>query len=83
MNKEPKLRGISLTSILPNIYDTMVNNRFIKWHQPNKEQAGFTPQQGCPIQIFIIYLMMEKAKSINKTIFLGFMDYEKAYDMNS
>ena len=78
--ENPKLRGIALSSLLPQIYDIILNNRFIKWYRPNIYQAGFRPRQGCLYQIFTIILMIELANKKNKTILIGFMDYEKAFD---
>ena len=77
---DPKLRGIALSSLIPKIYDIILNNRFNKWYYPNVQQAGFRPKQGCLFQIFSIFLMIELANHNNKTIFIGFMDYEKAFD---
>ena len=78
--KEPKLRGIALPSIIPKIYNNILNNRFLKWYNPNREQAGFRPKQDCLFQIFAIFLMMELANHHDKSILIGFMDYEKAFD---
>ena len=35
---------------------------------------------GCLIQIFALYLLMELARSKGETLFIGFIDYEKAFD---
>ena len=76
----PKLRGIAISSLLPKIYDIMLNNRLNIWYKPNPQQAGFRPGQGCLIQILAIYLLIELANANNKSIFLGLLDYEKAFD---
>ena len=78
--KKPKLRGVALSSLLPSIYDIMIDHRFRLWYRINPEQAGFRELQGCLIQIFALYLLMELARSRNETIFIGFIDYEKAFD---
>ena len=78
--KDPKLRGIAITQLLPTLYDIMLYNRFNLWYHPNAEQAGFRPKQGCLIQIFAIYVIMELLKSIGKCLYIGFLDYEKAFD---
>ena len=62
---DPKLRGIAISSIIPKIYDIILNNRFNMWYCPNLQQAGFRPQQGCLIQIFTIFLMIELANYNN------------------
>ena len=79
-SKNPKLRGVAISSLLPTLYDILLDNRFKPWLKINPEQAGFREGQGCLVQIFSIYLLMELAKSLNETIFIGFIDYEKAFD---
>ena len=79
-NESPKLRGVAISQLLPTLYDILIYNRFNMWYIPNPEQAGFVTKQGCPLQIFAIYIMMEYLKSIGKTLYIGFMDYEKAFD---
>ncbi len=81
--EDPKLRGIAISSLIPKMYDIILNNRFNLWYHPNPQQAGFRPKQGCLLQIFTIYLMIELANHNNKTIFIGFMDYEKAFDFTN
>jgi hypothetical protein len=76
----PKLRGVAISQLLPTLYDIMIYNRFNLWYVPNKEQAGSRLKQGCLIQIFAIYVIMEFMKSIGKCLYLGFLDYEKAFD---
>ena len=78
--KNPKLRGVAISSLLPTLYDILMDNRFKPWFKINPEQAGFRELRGCLVQIFCIYLLMELAKSLNETIFIGFIDYEKAFD---
>ena len=78
--KKPKLRGVALSSLLPSIYDIMIDNRFKSWYEINPEQAGFRESQGCLVQIFALYLLMELARSQNESISIGFIDYEKAFD---
>ena len=78
--KKPKLRGVALSSLLPSIYDIMIDNRFKSWYEINPEQAGFRESQGCLVQIFALYLLMELARSQNESIIIGFIDYQKALD---
>ena len=78
--RNPKLRGVAISSLLPTLYDILLDNRFKPWYEINPEQAGFRELQGCLVQIFSLYLLMELAKSLNETIFIGFIDYEKAFD---
>ena len=78
--KNPKLRGVALSSLLASIYDIMIDDRFKPWYKVNPEQAGFRELMGCLIQIFALYLLMELARSKGETLFIGFIDYEKAFD---
>ena len=76
----PKLRGVAISQLLPTLYDIMIYNRFNQWYVPNCEQAGFRVLQGCILQIFAIYILMEAMKAEGKSIYVGFLDYEKAFD---
>ena len=77
---EPKLRGVGIGPVLSRGYDDIINARFCDWYTPNKEQAGFTKGQGCPLQVFSAYLLLELAKSQGQQLFIAYMDYEKAFD---
>ena len=77
---DPKLRGIAIGPLLSRLYDIIMTTRFLKWYFPNKEQAGFRELQGCLLQIFLIFLLMELAKATQNELFIAFMDYEKAFD---
>ena len=79
-HSNPKLRGVAISAMLASIYDIMIDGRFQPWYVINPEQAGFRELQGCLIQIFAIYLLMELARSLDQSIFIGFIDYEKAFD---
>ena len=39
--KNPKLRGVALSSLLASIYDIMIDDRFKPWYKVNPEQAVF------------------------------------------
>ena len=77
---EPKLRSIAISQLLPTLYDIILFNRFILWYSPNPEQAGFRPRQGCLFQIFSRYVVMEFLRSVGKCLYIGFLDFEKAFD---
>ncbi len=76
----PKLRGIALSSVLPRIYDTIIDNRFSNWYTPNKEQSGFREGQGCTLQQLFLSLMLELAKESHADLYILLIDYEKAFD---
>ena len=77
---DPKLRGIGIGHCLSRVYDIIIDNRFMKWYKPNKEQAGFREEQGCPLQLFLLYLMIDTACVTKQDLFICFLDYEKAFD---
>ena len=77
---DPKLRGIAIGPILSRVYDIIINNRFTQWYHPNPEQAGFRKGQGCILQIFSLILLLDMAKLVKKELFIGLIDYEKAFD---
>ena len=76
----PKSRGVGIGPVLSRIYFSILNSRFCNCYVPNKEQAGFRKSQGCLLQIFSVYLLMELAKANDSELFIAFMDYEKAFD---
>ena len=74
---DPKLRGIAVSRLLPTLYDIILFIRFNLWCSPNVEQAGCRPKQGCLLQIFSIYVVMEVYWKV--FIYIGFLDYDKAF----
>ena len=78
--REPKLRGIGIGPVLNRLYDIILNNRFLAWYKPNREQAGFRENQGCLLQIFILYLLMDYSVINRNNLYIAFLDYEKAFD---
>ena len=66
--------------MLCKIYDSIITQRFKKWFVPNKEQSGFRKGQGCLLPLFSIMVLFAYAKKNKKELYIGFMDYEKAFD---
>ena len=75
----PQLRGIAVAPLLCRVYDTIMDNRFTKWYSPNPEQSS-QKKQGCPVPLFTLNLLIDYADETNRGIFVGFLDFEKAYD---
>ena len=73
-------RGISILSCLPKLYDGILNTRFTQWYKPDIEQAGGQTGRGCEEQIMTIRLLIDTARKIGETLYIAFLDYEKAYD---
>ena len=78
--ENPSLRGIAIGPLLSRLYDHILNTRFCEWYTPNKEQAGYRKGQGCVIQLFSLFLLIENSRRINKDILLGLLDFAKAFD---
>ena len=78
--RQPKLRGIGIGPILGRLYDIIINERFKSWYEPNPEQAGFRKFQGCVLQIFALFLLLDWAKYRCHELYIGLLDYEKAFD---
>ena len=76
----PKLRGIAVAYFFCRVYDTIIDERFLSWYVPNYEQAGFRPEQGCCLQIFLLILLISYAAENGKQLFTCFLDFEKAFD---
>ena len=76
----PKLRGVAIGPVLSRTFDIIMNNRFSQWYRPNPEQAGFRAGQGCLLQIFSLMILMDMAKILKRDLFVGLIDYEKAFD---
>ena len=76
----PQLRGIAISSLLPRIYDAIIDNRFKSFYTPNKEQSGFRKSQGCILQLFYVILLLQWADKIKTNLYLLLVDYEKAFD---
>ena len=77
----PKLRGIAVGPMFSRLYDIMINSRFTDWYTPNPHQAGGERKgQGCIIQIFGLFIMLDMAEHCGKKLFIGLLDFEKAFD---
>ena len=59
---------------------TIITQRFSKWVFPNKEQSGFRKGRGCLLPLFSIMVLFAYDKKKKKELYIGFMDYEKAFD---
>ena len=82
-SKKASLRGIGIGPVLSRMYDTIINVRFGAWYAPNKEQAGFREQQGCLLQILALLMLIDLSKRLNKDMWIGVIDYEKAFDFTN
>ncbi|CAF1408276.1 unnamed protein product [Didymodactylos carnosus] len=75
-------RGISLLIVVSKIFSRIVLNR-IQGLLDKKlldQQAGFRPNRSTVDQIFTLKMIMEKSQEYNKSLFMCFIDIQKAYD---
>ena len=73
-------RGISIINSITKIYDYILNNRLNLWFKPDREQAGAQPKRGCIEQIVALRLLFNYSFKKRKKLFVGFVDFSKAYD---
>ncbi len=73
-------RGINILSALCKLYDCVLNRRFTLWYRPDTEQAGAQEGRGCPEQLLLLHLVIDIARKTGTTLYILFVDFEKAYD---
>jgi hypothetical protein len=73
-------RGISFMSAIAKVYDMILSDRFSLWYKPLCEQAGAQKNRGCEEQILSVRLLIDIARKTKDTLYIAFIDYQKAYD---
>ena len=75
-------RGISLLSIPGKVYGRILIERVraLTEGRMGEEQCGFRRGRGCVDQIYVMKQMSEKYWERNKSLYVAYMDLEKAYD---
>ena len=75
-------RGITLLPIVSKVLGRILINRFREGvdHKLRKEQAGFRAGRGTVEPIFIFRNIIEQKNEWQATLYLNFIDYEKAFD---
>ena len=77
-------RGITLTSCLGKLFTSILQSRFntyIEKHKIfNSEQFGFRPNSRKTDSLFILQQIIHKYAKQHKKLYVGFIDYEKAFD---
>ena len=74
-------RGISVLNCIAKLYDMVLCDRLICWFKPFREQAGAQKHRGCLEHIVTLRLLTDTAKRKKIKLFVGFVDFSKAYDM--
>ena len=57
----------------------ILGSGFTIWYTPNPEQPGAQPGRGCELQILAVRLLIDHARRTQKTLYVAFIDYPKAY----
>ena len=75
-------RGITLLSIPSKVLAGIIIKRISNTVDEHlrKEQAGFRPGRGCSNQIFILKNIIEQCNEWNTSLYINFIDFEKAFD---
>ena len=77
-------RGITLTSCLGKLFTSILQsrlNKFIEQHNIlNPEQFRFRPNSRTTDSLFILQQLINKYKKQHKKLYVGFIDYKKAFD---
>ena len=81
-NECKNYRGISLLSIPGKVYGRILIERVrvLTEGMIGDEQCGFRSGRGCVDQVFVMKQMSEKFYGKNKSLYVAYMDLEKAYD---
>ena len=83
-NSTDNYRGLTINSCLAKLFNTILNNRLIKFLEKNKiicdNQIGFKRKARTSDHIFIINTLFRKFCKSNKKLYLCFIDFSKAYD---
>ena len=79
--KDPgNYRGINIMAALPKLYDSIITTRLQRWFSSDEEQAGAKKGRGCEEQILALRLLIDIARKEKGTLYVLFVDFEKAYD---
>ena len=77
-------RGLTINSCIAKVFNTIMNNRLTKYLEENdiisNKQIGFRKNARTSDHIFVINTLFRKLSSIKKTMYVCFIDFQKAYD---
>jgi len=75
-------RGVTLLPLVSKVLSKILINRIQTGVDPSlrKEQAGFRRGRGTVNQIFILRNILEQVNEWNATMYIHFVDFEKAFD---
>ena len=75
-------RGVTLLPLVSKVFSKVLINRIQTGVDSalRKEQAGFRKGRGTVEQIFVLRNILEQVNEWNSTIYIHFVDFEKAFD---
>jgi len=75
-------RGITLLPVTLKVFCKILLNRLKRATEKvlRKEQAGFRSGKSCTDQIFTLRQILEQCTEWNSTVYINFVDFEKAFD---
>ena len=83
-NDPNSCRGISLSDIIGNLISTIINCRLKMWVDMNdvtgEQQVEFRKDYSTIDQIFTLLAVVRKQWSLNRKLYVAFIDFEKAFD---
>ena len=83
-NDPSNYRGISLCDISSKLYSSIINNRLQEWTEQNSLmgecQAGFKKDYSTVDLMYTLMAMIQKQFTLNRKLYMAFIDFEKAFD---
>ena len=75
-------RGITLLSVPGKVFNRVLLNRMKDVVDPylRDQQAGFRKDRSCTDQIASLRIILEQSLEWNSSLYINFVDYEKAFD---
>ena len=80
LDKVTNWRPITISSILLRLFNKIMAGRMSKFFQMDKRQLGFTPINGCSMNIAWLNLLLKHARLNKKEINVCLIDVAKAFD---
>ena len=84
-NDPNNYRGISLSDVSGELFSTIINRQLQMWVDMNdvigEQQAGLSLKDYSTVdQIFTLLAIVQKQLSLNRKLYVAFIDFQKAFD---
>ena len=73
-------RGVQMMKTLACLYDRIITNRLKPWLKFHIDQTAFQKGKSTLIHIFTLRILIDLARKLNVTLYIGSVDIEKAFD---